>query len=182
MITRTSVALTVALALGAGSPARAQVAARGCRCVPYQQTLSVEVPPTSDWARVRHTATYTVPTWAVFQIDSVSVRATASSQGSMLVFALELSTEVGGVRATHFNTPPLPPAQLVPGGGVSVGILYASDYSAGAASTVTALHAGPATEIRASAVTEFGGTVNGLLEWTLSGRLVTASSGCLSPR
>jgi hypothetical protein len=176
---RTSLVVTGALALGA-PPARAQLT-RGCQCVPFQRTLSVEIVPSSGWEMKTHTATYTVPGWAVFEIEAVSVRATPSAEDSMLVYALSLSTEVGGVRATHFNTPPVPAPELVPGGGISGGILYAA-WASAATSALTALYAGPRTEIRASVDTRFGGTVNGRVEWTLSGRLVTAIPGCLPTR
>ena len=180
MMARTSLVVTVALALGASPPARAQLT-RNCRCVPFQQALSVEVVPSSGWERTTHTATYTVPTWAVFEIEAVSVRATPSAESSMFVYALSLSTEVGGVRATHFNTPPVPAPEFVPGGGISGGILYAA-YASAATSAVTAVYAGPATEIRASVDAQLGGTINGRVEWTLSGRLVTAIPGCQPTR
>jgi hypothetical protein len=140
MMVRTSLVVTVALALGA-APARAQLT-RSCRCVPFQQTLSVDVVPSSGWEMTTHTATYTVPSWAVFEIEAVSVRATPSAEDSMLVYALSLSTEVGGVRATHFNTPPVPAPEFVPGGGVSGGVLYAA-YASAATSAPTAIYAGP---------------------------------------
>lgn len=175
MMARTSLVLTVALALGAPSPARAQLA-RSCRYLPFQQALSVEVVPTSDWVRTTQTATYTVPTWAVFEIEAVSARASAPAEGAMYVHALSLSTQVGGIRATHFNTPPVPPPTMIPGGGREGGFLFASPDAA--TSSTTALYAGPGSEVRVSADALLWGETNGRVEWTLSGHLVTANGGC----
>jgi hypothetical protein len=181
MITRASLALTMALALGASPPARAQIT-RGCRCVPFQQALSVEVVPGSDWETATHTARFTVPSWAVLEIEAVSTRGTPPVEGSLQIYGLAVSTLVGGVRATHFNTPPIPPATIMAGGGIIGGVLVAPWYGPAVTSSTTALYAAPGSEVIVSADAWVSGTSNGKVEWTLSGRLVTANASCTPTR
>jgi hypothetical protein len=158
-----------AAALLASTTASAQ-SVPGCIRIPFQQTLSAALPQTPSGQPQTQTATARVADGVFFEVEFISARAT-SFLGEMRVVALSLSTQIVGVRAEHFASPPLPltTQQLQ-------WMQATSDHPASSSAQVR-LYADPSSEMTASVTYEYPVAHEGRIDWTLSGRLVTP--GCL---